>query len=256
MPHIAVEQYFLAICAFFTVSLGGVALGIICGFLSCFITKHTQHVRVVEPLAVLSMAYFSYLFAELFHFSGKYQTFRHIRHWVHFNNVQIVHQFNLPIQLHQCRLIQLTPISQSNVAQSISGILSIVACGMLQWQYIRHNISKKSYYTIKYFSKTMSTASDSIIFLFFGIALLDKGNYTHLRTWHAGFVLWSVVFCLLYRVVVTGGLCLFANRYMRCDPILNEEIIIMCYVGSVWLSYGYGLNRTLVSMSLRDVIYS
>ena len=72
MPHIAVEQYFLAICAFFTVSLGGVALGIICGFLSCFITKYTQHVRVVEPLAVLSMAYFSYLFAELFHFSGKY----------------------------------------------------------------------------------------------------------------------------------------------------------------------------------------
>merc|ERR1719259_1282635 len=32
-----------------------------------------------------------------------------------------------------------------------SGILSIIACGLFQWQYARHNVSKKSYYTIKYF---------------------------------------------------------------------------------------------------------
>lgn len=70
MEEIATEQYFLAIGAFFTVSLGGVALGVICGLVSCLITKYTSHVRVVEPLAVFSMAYFAYLFAELFHWSG------------------------------------------------------------------------------------------------------------------------------------------------------------------------------------------
>ena len=71
MRVIELEQYFLAIGAFFTVSLGGIALGIICGLVSCLITKYTRHVRVVEPLATFSMAYFSYLLAELFHWSGK-----------------------------------------------------------------------------------------------------------------------------------------------------------------------------------------
>ena len=77
----------------------------------------------------------------------------------------------------------------------------------------------------------MATACDAIIFLFFGIALLDTGNYTNLRPWHAGFVAWTVVLCLFYRFVVTGGLCLFANRYIRTDKIEKEEIIIMCYSG-------------------------
>ena len=52
MEEIATEQYFLAIGAFFTVSLGGVALGVICGLVSCLITKYTSHVRVVEPLGL------------------------------------------------------------------------------------------------------------------------------------------------------------------------------------------------------------
>ena len=71
MDSIETNQYLLAIAAFFTVSLGGVILGIACGCVSCLITKYTKHVRVVEPLATFSMAYFAYLFAELFHWSGK-----------------------------------------------------------------------------------------------------------------------------------------------------------------------------------------
>ena len=58
-----------------------------------------------------------------------------------------------------------------------SGILSIIACGLFQWQYARHNVSKKSYYTIKYFTKMAATVCDSIIFLFFGIALTNADMY-------------------------------------------------------------------------------
>ena len=72
MPKIEWHQYLLAVGAFFTVSLGGLTLGALCGCLSCLITRFTRHVRVVEPLAIFAMAYFSYLFAELFHWSGKY----------------------------------------------------------------------------------------------------------------------------------------------------------------------------------------
>ena len=102
---------------------------------------------------------------------------------------------------------------------------------MIQWQYIRHNVSKKSYYTIKYFVKTMSTASDAVIFLFFGIALLDVEIYDKLEKWHWAFVIWTVIFCLVYRIVVTGGLCVFANGAMRTNPIEKEEIFIMCASG-------------------------
>ena len=72
MHSIETDQYILAVAAFFTVSLGGVALGVACGCLSCLITKYTKHVRVVEPLATLSVAYFAYLVAELFHWSGNF----------------------------------------------------------------------------------------------------------------------------------------------------------------------------------------
>ena len=66
------------------------------------ITKYTEHVRVVEPIAMFIMAYTSYILAELFH---------------------------------------------------LSGIISIITCGLLQWQYAVHNVSFKSRTTVKYFSK-------------------------------------------------------------------------------------------------------
>ncbi|KAK6627647.1 hypothetical protein RUM44_010126 [Polyplax serrata] len=70
MKNIDGSQFGLAIVAFFTVSLGGLVIGIFFGLVTALITKTTQDVRVVEPLAVLGIAYLSYLAAELFHFSG------------------------------------------------------------------------------------------------------------------------------------------------------------------------------------------
>ncbi|XP_069692631.1 Na(+)/H(+) exchanger beta-like isoform X2 [Periplaneta americana] len=102
MPVIAGEQYGLAVVAFFTVSCGGIIVGALFGLLTALITKTTQECRVVEPLAVLGIAYLSYLAAELFHFSG---------------------------------------------------IISIIACGLVQAHYALKNISQKSYTTVKYFTK-------------------------------------------------------------------------------------------------------
>ena len=102
---------------------------------------------------------------------------------------------------------------------------------MIQWHYIRHNVSKKSYYTIKYFTKTLSTACDAVIFLFFGISFWDFRTYGTVESWHIAFAAWTVLFCLVYRILVTGGLCAFANRVMRSNPIQKEEIFIMCAAG-------------------------
>ncbi|KAE8743341.1 hypothetical protein FOCC_FOCC011040, partial [Frankliniella occidentalis] len=70
LPEVHGEQYVLAVLAFFTVSLGGLSLGVVFGLVTALLTRTTEEVRVVEPLAVLGIAYLSYITAELFHFSG------------------------------------------------------------------------------------------------------------------------------------------------------------------------------------------
>jgi len=56
--------------SFFVVACGGATVGVIWGILTGLLTKFTSHVRIVEPLVIFGMAYFSYLVAELFHLSG------------------------------------------------------------------------------------------------------------------------------------------------------------------------------------------
>ncbi|KAF8793442.1 Sodium/hydrogen exchanger 2 like protein [Argiope bruennichi] len=68
--YITAEQIGLGFAAFICVSLGGLAIGILMGVITALVTKHTEDVRVVEPLAMLGIAYLSYLLAEMVHFSG------------------------------------------------------------------------------------------------------------------------------------------------------------------------------------------
>lgn len=174
MPVIPGGQYGLAVLAFFTVSCGGIAVGAVCGLLTALITKTTQECRVVEPLAVLGVAYLSYLCAELFHFSG---------------------------------------------------IISIIICGLVQAHYALKNISQKSYTTVKYFTKMLSSTSDAIIFLFLGMVLISDKH-----VWHTGFVLWTLILCLVCRFAGVFLLTWLANR-LRVRKINLQEQFIMAYGG-------------------------
>ncbi|XP_028407728.1 probable Na(+)/H(+) antiporter nhx-9 [Dendronephthya gigantea] len=69
-PSVSVEEVFIGVAAFFVVSIGGMIIGVFWAFLTAFLTKFTDHVRVLEPIFVVCMCYMSYLTAELFHFSG------------------------------------------------------------------------------------------------------------------------------------------------------------------------------------------
>ncbi|XP_023714709.1 Na(+)/H(+) exchanger beta isoform X2 [Cryptotermes secundus] len=174
MPEIPVGQYGLAILAFFTVSCGGIAVGAIFGLLTALITRTTQECRVVEPLAVLGVAYVSYLSAELFHFSG---------------------------------------------------IISIIICGLVQAHYALKNISQKSYTTVKYFTKMLSSTSDAIIFLFLGMVLVSDQH-----VWHTGFVLWTLILCLVCRFAGVFLLTCLTNK-LRVKKINIQEQFIMAYGG-------------------------
>ncbi|KAH6932438.1 hypothetical protein HPB50_005911 [Hyalomma asiaticum] len=172
---ITAREIGVGFAAFLSVSLGASAIGCIMGMITAVATKYTHDVRVVEPLAVLGIAYLSYLTAELVHFSG---------------------------------------------------IISIICCGLVQVQYAMGNISRKSYTTVKYFTKMLSAVSDTVIFIFLGIVLVNKRH-----VWNTGFVVWSAALCLVYRFLTVFGLTYIVNMVGRVKKINLEEQFIMAYGG-------------------------
>lgn len=172
---ITAKEIGVGFAAFLSVSLGASAIGCIMGVITAIATKYTHDVRVVEPLAVLGIAYLSYLTAELVHFSG---------------------------------------------------IISIICCGLVQVQYAMGNISRKSYTTVKYFTKMLSAVSDTVIFIFLGIVLVNKRH-----VWNTGFVVWSAALCLVYRFLTVFGLTYIVNMMGRVKKINLEEQFIMAYGG-------------------------
>ncbi|CAJ0584031.1 unnamed protein product, partial [Mesorhabditis spiculigera] len=70
LPSIRFLDCLMGLLAFLCVALGGLAIGLFCGAMSAFVTKFTEHVRVVEPVILFGTAYLSFIVAEMFHFSG------------------------------------------------------------------------------------------------------------------------------------------------------------------------------------------
>ncbi len=58
------------IASFVIVATCGTAIGILFGLMAAFITRFTDHVRVIQPIIVFIMGYCAYLVAEMLHLSG------------------------------------------------------------------------------------------------------------------------------------------------------------------------------------------
>ena len=56
--------------SFLTVALGGLTIGVVYGLLTSLLTRATQGVRIIEPLALFCGGYLAYVTAELVHWSG------------------------------------------------------------------------------------------------------------------------------------------------------------------------------------------
>ena len=107
------------------------------------IIRFSNHARVLEPLFVFTMAYLSYLTAEIFH---------------------------------------------------MSGILAITFCGITMKNYVERNVATKSQTTIKYAIKMLSSSSETIIFMFLGVATIHDNH-----NWNWWFVTFTIIFCTLFR---------------------------------------------------------
>lgn len=71
--------------------------------------------------------------------------------------------------------------------------------------YVEANISNKSHTTIKYAMKMLSSSSETIIFMFLGVATVNKKH-----DWNTWFVILTIVFCSFYRVI--GKYTLMSNN--------------------------------------------
>lgn len=75
----------------------------------------------------------------------------------------------------------------------MSGILAITFCGITMKNYVEANISQKSHTTVKYALKMLSSSSETIIFIFLGVATVN-----HHHVWNTVFVVVTIVFCSLF----------------------------------------------------------
>ena len=63
--NIQVADVALGATSFLVVSLGGVVIGLVFGFIATITTKYTEKTPILEPLIVITYAYLSYLTAEM-----------------------------------------------------------------------------------------------------------------------------------------------------------------------------------------------
>ncbi|KAJ7991481.1 hypothetical protein DPEC_G00284320 [Dallia pectoralis] len=197
---------FLGVVCFFVVSLGGILVGTIYGFLAAFTSRFTSHTRVIEPLFVFLYSYMAYLSSELFH---------------------------------------------------LSGIMALIACGVVMRPYVEANISHKSYTTIKYFLKMWSSVSETLIFIFLGVSTVAGPH-----AWNWAFVVGTVVLCLVSRVLGVIGLTFIINRF-RIIKLTKKDQFIVAYGGlrgAIAFSLGYLLSvnppmRNLFLTAIITVIF-
>ncbi|XP_038626064.1 sodium/hydrogen exchanger 4 [Tachyglossus aculeatus] len=107
----------------------------------------------------------------------------------------------------------------------LSGILAITACAVTMKKYVEENVSQKSYTTIKYFMKMLSSVSETLIFIFMGVSTVGKDH-----EWNWAFVSFTLTFCLIWRAISVFALFYVSNQF-RTFPFSTKDQCIIFYSG-------------------------
>ncbi|XP_069032010.1 Na(+)/H(+) exchanger beta-like [Embiotoca jacksoni] len=138
----------------------------------------------------------------------------------------------------------------------LSGIMSLIACGVVMRPYVEANVSHKSYTTIKYFLKMWSSVSETLIFIFLGVATVAGPH-----DWNWTFVIFTVVLCLVSRVLGVIGLTFIINKF-RIVKLTKKDQFIVAYGGlrgAIAFSLGFLLTdsemKTMFLTAIITVIF-
>ena len=89
----------------------------------------------------------------------------------------------------------------------------ITFCGITMKNYVERNISSKSQTTLKYAMKMLSGSSETIIFMFLGVATIHDNH-----DWNWAFVILTITFCTVFRIIGE-----FINRYIYLHISFGEK---------------------------------
>ena len=76
----------------------------------------------------------------------------------------------------------------------------------------------------------LSSTMDCIIFLYLGVALLDLGFNPEDYFWHPGFIIWTLVLCLLVRFI---GIYLLTGLSNSFRSVCHIIALITCIHSSI-----------------------
>ncbi|MEE6470342.1 hypothetical protein FKM82_008935 [Ascaphus truei] len=107
----------------------------------------------------------------------------------------------------------------------LSGIMAITTCAMSMSKYVEENVSQKSYTTIKYFMKMLSSVSETLIFIFMGVSTVGRNH-----EWNWAFVCFTLLFCLVWRAMGVFILTQIINIF-RTIPLTTKDQFIIAYGG-------------------------
>ncbi|XP_064908290.1 sodium/hydrogen exchanger 3 isoform X1 [Columba livia] len=109
---------------------------------------------------------------------------------------------------------------------SLSAILAITFCGICCQKYVKANISEQSSTTVRYTMKMMASGAETIIFMFLGISAVNPAIWT----WNTAFILLTLVFISVYRVIGVVLQTWILNHYRMVQLGIIDQVV-MSYGG-------------------------
>ena len=106
-----------------------------------------------------------------------------------------------------------------------SGIMALIGCGLIQKRYGFENLFEKSRVTIEVGVEILAVVSETIIFLMLGLKVLDTDI-----EWDYKLILWSLLFCIIYRFVFVFAIGYFINTY-RLHKLTFNHLFMISYGG-------------------------
>ncbi|XP_029445782.1 sodium/hydrogen exchanger 3 [Rhinatrema bivittatum] len=109
---------------------------------------------------------------------------------------------------------------------SLSAILAITFCGICCQKYVKANVSQQSATTVRYTMKMLASGAETIIFMFLGISAVDPNIWT----WNTAFILLTLVFISIYRIIGVIIQTWILNRYRVVQLGIIDQVV-MSYGG-------------------------
>uniref|UniRef100_A0A8C4SIG5 Sodium/hydrogen exchanger n=1 Tax=Erpetoichthys calabaricus TaxID=27687 RepID=A0A8C4SIG5_ERPCA len=109
---------------------------------------------------------------------------------------------------------------------SLSAILAITFAGVCCQKYVNANINEQSVTTVRYTMKMLASGSETIVFMFLGISAVDPNIWT----WNTAFILLTLVFISVYRVIGVVIQTWLLNRYRMVQLEIIDQVV-MSYGG-------------------------